>query len=219
MWIHEGFGTYMQALYLEARFGVDAYRNKMNADRQNLSNTTPVAPRETHDTKQIYFEPDGRHNNDIYVKGSWVLHNLRWLLGDDDFFASLRRVTYPDPKLETITDGSQVHFADTDDIVATFSRVSGRNLGWYFEVTLRQPALPELTVARTGNSVELQWSVPEGLPYPMPVPVRIGDRTLRVPMVDGHASVAIGEGEDAVIDPDGWLLAVLPTDDPTHPDS
>ena len=45
-WIHEGIGTYMQALYIERKFGPEAYRTEMRRRRRSLGNRTPVAPRE-----------------------------------------------------------------------------------------------------------------------------------------------------------------------------
>ncbi|MCZ6598062.1 MAG: M1 family metallopeptidase, partial [Planctomycetota bacterium] len=90
MWIHESFGTYMQALYMEKLHGPEGLRKEIDGQRRGINNRRPVAPRETHSSKQIYFAPDGSHDNDIYNKGSLVLHTLRWTIEDEAFFESLR---------------------------------------------------------------------------------------------------------------------------------
>jgi aminopeptidase N len=208
MWLHEGFGTYMQALYVERRFGPEAYRRDM-LKKRSLRNRRPVAPRETHDSKEIYFGADGARDNDIYYKGAWILHSLRWLIGDERFFLCLRRMAYPDPALERVTDGSQVRFADSEEFVALAGRISERDLGWFFEVYLRQPALPRLAAEREGKRLELRWEVPGELAFPMPVPVRVGGEMVRVEMPGGRGSLELG-ASDFEIDPEQRVLRADP---------
>ena len=205
MWIHEGICTYMQVLYLERTRGEEAMREKLRTMRQGLQNRRPVAPRESRDSKQIYFAADGGFDNDIYDKGAWVMHQLRWLLGDEVFFRTLRRMAYPDPALEAITDGGQVRFTDTSEIRAIAERESGLDLGWFFDLYLRQPALPRLEANVEDGTLQLSWSTPEGTRCLMPVPVAVGGTIRRVELPDGGASVDLG-GADWELDPDGWLL-------------
>ncbi len=199
MWIHEGIGTYMQALFLERTRGVDAYRKTIAGYRRGSQNKSPVAPREVKDSREIY------RNGDIYPKGALVMHALRWLLGDETFFKALRRMAYPDPALERRVDGSAVRLSDSDEIRAIAERVSGRQLGWFFEVYLHQPFLPELVTARDGAGLVLTWKVPDGLPFPMPVPVKLGAEIKRIEMKDGSARIAVGDAPFE-LDPEGWLV-------------
>lgn len=210
MWLHEGFGTYMQALYIEREHGAKAYRVHMRSTRGGLNNRRAVAPRETHDSKQIYFLASGAHDNDIYQKGSWILHTLRWVIGEEAFFESLRRMAYPDPKMEKVTDGSQVRFVDTEDFRAIVEKVSGQDLEWFFEVYLRQPALPELRERQQPGSVSLEWYVPGGLAFAMPVEIEVAGVRKRLDMLGGKATVNIGRGDRYEVDPDGWVLRKEP---------
>ena len=199
MWLHEGFGSYMQPLYLERTQGADAYRAYLEAERPGIANRRAVAPRKTLSAKQVY-------GGDIYVKGAWILHTLRHLLGDDAFFTTLRRMAYPDPTLEAVTDGSACRFAVTDDFVHLAEAVSGRDLGWFFDVYVRQPALPALSVRREGERVALRWDAPGGLPFPMPVDVRVGAETRRVEMPDGAAVITAPADAEVVVDPENRIL-------------
>lgn len=205
MWLHEGFGTYMQSLYIEREQGPEAYRKIMATQRRHLSNRRPIAPRRTRNTKQIYFADDGGYDNDIYDKGSWVLHTLRWTIGDEAFFTALRRMAYPDPALEKVTDGSQCRFVDTEDFVAIAEAAAGEELDWFFEVYVRQPKLPRLETERLGDELVLKWKSPLEQPFPMPVPVRIGERIVRVEMPGGEARVHVGTA-DVEVDPENRLL-------------
>lgn len=205
-WIHEGFGTYMQALYAEHLGGREAYRDMMGLMRMRMRPEADleVAPRESMTSVEI---TRGTRGGDVYFKGALVLHTLRFYLGDDLFFNLLRRFAYPTPELEASTDGSAMRFVTTDDLLHLAESLSGESLSWFFEVYLRQPELPELIVKRTGSLLQLQWKVPGDHPFPMPVPIQInGDVTLFTPGDSGGILLEVAEDAVVEIDPERWLL-------------
>ncbi len=213
MWIHEGFGTYMQALYVERLHGKKGLRRELVNSRRGMGNRRPVAPRETKDSKEIYFDRNGVFDNDIYMKGSLILHTLRWEMGDEAFFRALKRFAYPDAAHRNATDGSQVRLVDTEDFRAVAEAEAGRDLGWFFEVYLRQPKLPVLHAERDGETVALRWELPEALgdlEFPLAVPLRVGDGddavTVRVEMPGGATRYRVPADRDFRVDPDLWLL-------------
>jgi aminopeptidase N len=206
-WIHEGVGTYMQPLYLERKFGRDAYEKKMKIDLLRVLNRSAMAPRAPRTTDSIYFAQAGSDapGADIYFKGSWVCHSLRWYLGDETFFKVLRRWAYPDPKLENTTDGSATRFATTGELQSIAESVSGQKLGWFFDVYVRRGPLPELIEQRDGDSLRLSWATPDNLPFPMPVPVVIDGVTQRVDVNREGVVIAVGTGR-VEVDPNRMLL-------------
>ncbi len=198
-WIHEGFCTYMQGLYAEEREGQAGLERYVRKWHQGLANTRPVAPRASQSTDTAY-------NGDIYNKGALVLHSLRFLVGDSLFRQSLRRFAYPTPQMESVTDGSQTRLVTTDDYVHLVSRLAGRDLAWFFEVYVRQPALPALRTTQDGEWLKLQWEVPGDLPFPMPVEVEVAGVRQRVEMPEGKGQVRVPPGSQAVVDGAGWVL-------------
>ena len=202
-WIHEGFGTYAQSLYAEHMRGPEGYKKRMSEIRRGIRNRAPVAPREPMSTAEVYF---GATAGDIYNKGAWVLHTLRWLVGDEDFFVALRRMAYPDPELEKTTDGRACRFSDTDEILAIAEQHTGQELDWFFELYLRQPALPELEEKLSGGTLTLEWKTPDDLPFPMPVEISVDGELRRVEMKKGKAKVKVGKAEEVIVDPNAWLL-------------
>jgi aminopeptidase N len=208
MWLHEGFQSYMDALYAGAMRGDEGYRRYLAGQRARLRNRQPVAPREPRTTVQIYMAaPDYTSSDgDIYGKGALILHSLRYLIGDRAFFQSLRRMAYPDPRLERIRDGRQCRFATTDDFLHIAEEASGMKLDWFFEVYLRQPELPRLVSETKGNQLLLRWETPKDLPFQMPVEVQTGNRTMRYEMRSGSAIVPLEPGQKPVIDPKQWIL-------------
>ena len=207
-WLHEGLCSYMHPLYMEHLQGREAYLNALQGSRSRIKNDKPVAPRTSHTTTEIYFTaPDytSTHGG-IFNKGVWVLHTLRYLIGDDAFFKSLRRMAYPTPEMETMIDGRQCRFATTDDFVALVESISGMKLGWFFEVYIRQPILPRLVKHVRENALVLRWETPENLPFPLPVEVEIAGKVQRIAMGNGENSLKLPAGARYKIDPNQWLL-------------
>ena len=146
-------------------------------------------------------------NSDIYFKGAWTLHTLRYLVGDEKFLVMLRRMAYPTPEWETRTDGSQCRFAVTEDFIQLAKQVAGRELDWFFEVYLRRAALPRLEVESADGRLELRWKTPDDLPFPMPIDIQLGEERKRVELPDGRAIIiAVPEGVTPQIDPEDWVL-------------
>jgi aminopeptidase N len=212
-WLHEGFTGYMEARYAERLGGIGAYHDYMRqAFRGAILNRAAVAPREPRSLRQIFVTLDagpgefGTRDVDAYVKGAWVLHTLRYLVGEEIFHDVLRRWAYPDPELEAVTDGRQCRLVTTEGFQRLVESLSGRDLDWFFELYLRQPELPRLRTELRGGELVLRWRTPAGLEFPMPVELRRGGESFRVEMPDGKAVVPWPPGVDPIVDPDGWIL-------------
>ena len=205
-WIHESFATYAQALYAERVKGESAYFTEMR-EQMSFANKAAIAPASPKSTADMYFgDREGSPGGDIYFKGSWVLHSLRWLVGDEAFFRALRRMAYPDPALEKTTDGSACRFASYEEILAIAERETGQELDWFFELYLRQPELPVLTWKQKGKDLLLEWKSPTGAPFPMPVEVQLGTEFVRVECPDGKGRVEIGKHSFFQVDPRDRVL-------------
>lgn len=212
-WLHEGFDGYMEARYVEARQGRDAYHRYLDEFyKPTLLNRAPVAPFETRTMGQIFAtldtDPPSR-DADAYFKGALVLHTLRHLIGDETFATALRRWAYPDPASEAVTDGRQCRFASTEEFQALVERLSGQDLDWFFHVYLRQPELPVLVTEVREGELHLEWHVAGELEFPMPVEVETGGERVRVEMPVGRGSLSWVGDDEPVLDPDGWILRDL----------
>ncbi len=212
-WIHEGFQSFMDTLYLEHLGKKDAYFAAMKGRARRTRNMQPVAPREPKFAYEVYLAaPDYiQSDGDIYGKGAVVLHTLRYLIGDDAFFRSLRKMAYPTPAMERMTDGRQTRLVDTEDFRRIAEAESKMKLDWFFEVYLRQPKLPKLRSTKLDlrdenrQSMLLEWQTPDSMPFPMPVEVIVNGKPQRVEMKNGKGSITY-TGEAPTIDPKGWVL-------------
>ena len=83
MWLHESFTTYLEALYVECRFGHEEYVGYLAGQRGFVSNEKPIVG-----PLNVNFGDFG--GSDHYFKGSWVLHTFRTLVGEEAFKTMLR---------------------------------------------------------------------------------------------------------------------------------
>lgn len=200
-WLHEGFATYMEALYAEHLNGFAGYQDVMQSIK-SMSNRAPIAPLATRSTSQVY-------GIDIYYKGAWVLHTLRTVLGDDLFFESLQRFLYPDPSLMRAKDGRQCRLVSTEDFINTVETISGRDLSWFFDVYVRRASLPVLQNYIKNKTLHLQWMTEQDIPFPMDVPVQVGANLVLVDMASGKGSLLLDPFVAPQIDPDERILKTM----------
>jgi hypothetical protein len=146
----------------------------------------------------------------VYFKGAWVLSMLRFVLGEDDFFDSLRGWA------------SQHAYesATTEDFEAVCEQVSGRDLSWFFQEWIYGELYPQYSYSwypQVGpDSTQVRLTIRQTqptAPFTMPVDVQVltdsGSFRQRV-WNDAQQQVyginVAGEVQDVLLDPDDWVL-------------
>ena len=200
-WIHEGTGTYMQPLYLERVFGKEMYSGYMKSIKR-FSNKQPLAVRGERTSGESY-------NNDIYYKGAWILHTLRYYLGDETFFKVFRLWAYPTEAMEKIKTGAQCRNATTDEFLQMAEKISGKKLDWFWEVYMRQASLPKLHYKKEQNKIVLWWETENNIPFPLPVEVKTSGVVKHLDMQSGKGELTLTENEEFTIDANEQLLMEL----------
>ncbi|MFT4179973.1 MAG: M1 family metallopeptidase [Thermomonas sp.] len=207
MWLHEGFGTYMQPLYLQWLRGDMEYFAGLMKQRVTLANKYPIVSGSAKSEKEVY---DGKRGPglDIYYKGSWILHTLRGLIGDAAFFAATRELVYgrPDPAPGNF----KPRYGTTQDFIDAVNRNTGGDYRWFFDVYLRSAKLPQLLATHEGGTLRLRWKTEGDKPFPMSVQVRVGDKVVDVPMTGGQGRIEVSDGVSYTLDPHSKLLRDLP---------
>jgi aminopeptidase N len=128
IWLNEGFATYCEALWYENKpGGSEAALHAAMASRRPWDVSGTVYCYDDTNVNRIF---DG---NLSYNKGGWVLHMLRHVLGDTNFYNTLAayRAAY------------QGHAATTDDFRQVAESVSGRDLTWFFDEWVYQGGAPQ----------------------------------------------------------------------------
>lgn len=111
IWLNEGFATYSEALYEEALFGKTALKKKMQNNFADEYSGT------------VYNPGKNLFSSTVYDKGAWILHMLRWEIGDSIFFNVLRQY------FETF----KYKNASSYDFIALCEKASNRSLEKFFD--------------------------------------------------------------------------------------
>ena len=157
MWIHEGWTTYLECVYVEYMFGKDDGLKYTNGYQTKVRNLQPiVAPRGVNATPP----------QDMYFKGALFINTLRSVVNDDKQWWALLKDFYQHFKYQTIM---------TENVVTYFNQKTGRNLTPIFDQYLRHRALPilELIFDETSKSVRYRWRADES---GFAMPVRVGQK-------------------------------------------
>ncbi len=128
MWLHESFTTYLEALYVECRYGYeDALRYLLN-QRDFITNREPILG-----PPQVNWH--NWNGTDHYFKGAWILHTLRHAIGDDELWFRILRTFY---------ERHSIGFATTQDFINTVNEMTGRDWTAFFRQYLEFPTPPRL---------------------------------------------------------------------------
>jgi len=154
MWIHEGWTTYLECLYVEYTFGHDDYVKYVNGYKSHVQNREPILT-----FPGLHREPP----QDMYFKGALMLHTLRSLIDDDTKWAALMHDVFQYFKYKNIT---------TTELVGFIIQRLGRNLTPFFDEYLRHATLPQLDLAfdAKAGTVSYRWSADE-MAFAMPIKV------------------------------------------------
>ncbi len=133
IWLNEGFATYSEAVYLEARDGKAAYDAQIACEMSYARDAQgTIWVQDITDVGQIF------NGNRSYAKGSCVLHMLRGIVGDSTFFDIMR--TYSaDPSVS-------YGVATTEDFQAIAESVYGQDLDYFFQEWIYGENEPTYTV-------------------------------------------------------------------------
>ena len=169
IWLNEGFATYLDALVIENFDGETSFKN-WRSNRVNYITSQPSGSVFVSDTTSVNRIFDGRLS---YNKGAMVLHMLRYKLGDEDFFQSVKNYL-SDPKLA-------FGYAKTIDLQNHFETVSGLNLTEFFKDWFYGEGYPtyQVTWYQNPTSKDVQFTVDQTQShnsvsfFEMPLPVRV----------------------------------------------
>lgn len=137
VWLNEGFATYCEALWNERVGGYASYRNSINTHASIYFSQNPGWP--IYNPQWAIITPNINilYNTAItYMKGSCVLHMLRYVLGDSASFFNVLRAYATD------TADFKFKTATTDDFTAKVSLTAGQDLSWFFDEWVKQPNHP-----------------------------------------------------------------------------
>ncbi len=206
IWLNEGFATYLEGLTRE-RFQSASEWYNWKSGKVNSITGNPGGSVRVDDPTNVNRIFSSRLS---YNKGAYVLHMLRWKLGDNLFFAGIR----------AYLNERKYGYAKTSDLKSHLENVSGISLGEYFRDWFEGQGYPTYEVKwdQEPNRLLVQLGQTSSHSsvsfFEMPVPLRLQgegeevvvrlDNTTRGQIFQLNPGFKV---ESIEFDPELWLAA------------
>jgi hypothetical protein len=197
MWFHEAFATYAESLLVEQEFGEDQAEHFLR--EQQVSNKYPIVG--VKDVNHIFYDI-----NDMYGKGSIVLHTLRNVIDNDALWFNLLKEIQNEFRYKTLTSDQLIGF------INTFTR---RDFTSFFDHFLSTTVLPELHIRLEEKGADLvlqyRWErVDPSFKMPVKVTTATEGYTFIQPTRDWQTITLNNlDAADFEVDEDGFLIEVV----------
>ncbi len=163
MWVHEGFGSYAEVLYVECVHGKEIAQAYVNSQKKKISNDRPVIGP---------YGVNKEGSGDMYPKGSVLLNTLRSCVNNDSLWFEIVFGLQRDFALQTVT---------TADIEKYISSKAGINFSSIFDQYLRTTDVPlfAYSLDKEKKTINYRWqNVVTG--FNMPIEVTVNKKQVRL---------------------------------------
>ncbi|NRR90686.1 M1 family metallopeptidase [Winogradskyella undariae] len=158
MWIHEGFTSYSENLFLDYYYGKEASADYVIGTRKNIQNDRPLIG---------YYDVNNEGSSDMYYKGENLIHTLRQLVEDDEKWRQILRGLSSTFYHQTVT---------TKQIEDYLSQQTGIDLTAFFNQYLRTIKIPTLEYRIKKGKLKYRWiNTVEN--FDMPIQVEINGKS------------------------------------------
>ena len=175
VWLNEGFASYCEALWYEYTTGYTRYKQQISTQAGYYFSGNPHWPIYNPEWSVVTPDINTLYNYAItYVKGSCVLHMLRYVVGDSLFFEILNSyASDPIHKYDIVA---------TADFNAKVNSVTGENYDWFFDQWVYSPDHPvyqnTYTILESGENWDVELTINQvqqnTVFFKMPIEIKIG---------------------------------------------
>ena len=162
MWIHEGFCTYSEVLYVECIYGYDIMLDYVNNQKRSVRNDKPIIGP---------YNVNKKGSNDMYQKGSLMLHTLRSLIDNDSLWFSI---------IKGISEEFKYQIVDGVEIIEYINEKVDLDLLYFFQQYLYKSEIPtfEYKTQKKGRGYTLlyRWNAIDD--FNMNIKVNIGTKDI-----------------------------------------
>jgi aminopeptidase N len=160
----------------------------MQRTARNTQNKLPIVQGDEIDSDQTY-------HGDIYGKGAFFMHTLRYVIGDEIFFPTLKKLATDPLFIGTNT-------VVTDDVQKLFSNAFGKDLKPLFDLFIRSTNKLEIFVKQTDkDSYTVQVT---NLALSIPMEIQTSDGVQKVTLAD--KKITVKSTTPPIIDPNVFYL-------------
>ncbi|MNJ98057.1 Aminopeptidase N [compost metagenome] len=161
MWIHEGFTTYSESVFIECQYGYDKAMQYITGQQLRVINNKPIIG---------IFGVNKEGSGDMYYKGALLLNTLRHIVNNDDKWWKM---------LLKYSETYKKQIIDTETVVAFFNKETGTDLTSIFDQYLRYKSIPKLQIKLNDNKLEYRWQT-DVTNFKMPVGIIVNNKQVRL---------------------------------------
>jgi len=161
MWIHEGFTTYAESVYIECVKGYETAQKYINGQGKRVMNDRPVIGK---------FGVNNEGSGDMYNKGAMLLNTLRHIVNNDNQWWEI---------LYKFSTAYKHKIIDTQTVITFFETETKQKLAPIFAQYLNYKNIPKLDLQLTDNNLYFKWTA-DVQSFEMPVEITIKDKLLRL---------------------------------------
>ena len=161
MWIHEGFTTYSETVFIECLYGYDKAMEYINGQKNLVENKKKIIGS---------YGVNDEGPTDKYYKGSLLLNTLRHVINDDEKWWSI---------ILKFAESYRHQIIDTKTVVDFFNAESKMNLSPIFNQYLNHKNIPVLEFKQNGKSFVYRWKT-DVTSFEMPVDVIFNQNKIRL---------------------------------------
>ena len=161
MWIHEGFTTYSETVFIECEKGYEAAMKYINGQSRSVQNDRPIIGK---------FGVNNEGSGDMYFKGALFLNTLRHIVNNDSKWWAI---------LLKYSNTFKKKIIDTPTVIDFFNKETGRNLTPVFNQYLKYTSIPKLEIKAYKKRFQYRWVTDEPN-FEMPIDIMIGDKKIRL---------------------------------------
>ena len=159
MWIHEGFASYAENIFLDFYYGKKASSDYVIGLRKRIKNEKKIIGD---------YNVNNEGSSDMYSKGSNLLHTIRQITNNDQLWRQTLRGLNKNFYHKTVT---------TSEIEDYISNSIGFNLKFVFDQYLRNTKIPVFEYTYNGRRIKYRWSnVIDG--FDMPIKIFVDGKEL-----------------------------------------
>jgi len=160
-WIHEGWCTYAEAVYVEDQFGYNDAIKYLNGYKSKVENKFPMIG-----------QPSVAHwpTSDIYFKGTLFINTLRHIVNDDEkWWAGVK----------AYTTGFKKSHLYTTDVLNFFNQYFDHDFEKVFDQYLYYNNIPTLEISKKNGELKYRWKS-DVENFDMPIDVNIDSKIIRL---------------------------------------
>ena len=188
MWVHEGFTTYSECLFVEHEWGKEAGAEYVIGIRKNIQNDRPIIGT---------YDVNSEGSSDMYPKSANVLHMIRQMVNDDERWRNMLRKMNEVYYHKTIT---------TEEIERFMSIELDLNLDKVFDQYLRTKDIPVLEYYIQNGQIFHRWMNTVSR-FKMAIEIKVGDEELKITPKNFWGKTRVLDGSGNVeVDKDYYIL-------------